>query len=582
MKKQKGVSTTLSILLIVLLVTILGAAIVYKYYLVSEEGTIKIETKDTKWKDYELEEISQDFESSDFYDRHLIGIQDNGQRDIILLSIKEALGGSKDDITWYPKRVSFPPYSSKIFFVKYLSETGHSIGLIMFDVKNLTFEELTEVGEIYQNYYNYESIVSADGFKIASLGYDKLYLLDLLNDEAKLLTEAKQEEGFDLIFWPAKETPDFIWLDNNTIQYPVYSIEGIWDPPIEIRQISTEGVEKIVDGKTINWGTYRNEKYGFELKYPKDWKTTINESGMYLLTVLFQKVDTTQEKFILPGDYLEDATYDISLTIKNNPQNYSIKDCLLEDTPLESREKTWEEEYKEIIIGDNLRGIKYTIFAAPASGSCTIVAISHDNKIYKFSYCAIAHSETHTKFIKVFNQMLSTFKFIEEPQSEITDWQTYRNEKYKFEFKYPEEWELSEIFTSSDIFPSYIEPEQDFLPINVVIRKRSVGLYNEEDGPGICLEGEIACGLGITTTFKISKKYNQDFEKELASRGQSPIYKIKIGGENAVEHRLDVAPGSLILRWLLRDGKGFAFTSSASCQDDCEFDQILSTFRFIE
>ncbi len=200
MEKQKGISTTLSILLVVLLITVLGVAVAYKYYLIPKEEATETGTKTTKWKDYELEEINQDFKSPDFYDRHLIGIQDNGQRDVILPSVKEALGESKDDITWYPRRVSFPPYSSKIFFVKHLSETGHSIGLIMFDVKNLTFKELTEVGEIYQNYYNYEILISTDGFKIASLGYSELYLLDLLNDEAKLLVEVEKGEVFDFLF----------------------------------------------------------------------------------------------------------------------------------------------------------------------------------------------------------------------------------------------------------------------------------------------------------------------------------------------------------------------------------------------
>lgn len=172
----------------------------------------------------------------------------------------------------------------------------------------------------------------------------------------------------------------------------------------------------IEEDEIANWETYRNKEYGFEVKYPKDWETTINinkSEMMYLLIVSLEKVDITQEKLMLPGDNLEGATYNIALTIKSNPQNYSIKDYLLKDDPLESREKIWEEEFEEIIIGDNLRGIKYTIFAAPSSGPCTVVTISHESKIYKFWYCAIAYLETHTKFIEVFNQMLSTFRFLE-------------------------------------------------------------------------------------------------------------------------------------------------------------------------
>jgi len=210
----------------------------------SEEIT---QTETTKWKGYTLEEISQDFKSHDFYDRRLIGIQDNDQRDVIVLSMKEALGESKEDITWFPGEVSFPSYSTKIFFVKHLSETGHSIGLIKFDVKTLTFRELTEIGKIYENYYNYASLVSPDGFKIASYGNNDLYLLDLLQDKAILLAKAQIGETFYL----AAETPEFQWVNDHTIQYPVHSAQDIYAPPIETRQISIETKKvKIVKDET--------------------------------------------------------------------------------------------------------------------------------------------------------------------------------------------------------------------------------------------------------------------------------------------------------------------------------------------
>jgi len=33
--------------------------------------------------------------------------------------------------------------------------------------------------------------------------------------------------------------------------------------------------EKVLKDETANWKTYRNEEYGFEIKYPKDWDWTI-------------------------------------------------------------------------------------------------------------------------------------------------------------------------------------------------------------------------------------------------------------------------------------------------------------------
>jgi len=34
----------------------------------------------------------------------------------------------------------------------------------------------------------------------------------------------------------------------------------------------TKKPEKVVEDETADWETYRNEEYGFEIKYPKDWR----------------------------------------------------------------------------------------------------------------------------------------------------------------------------------------------------------------------------------------------------------------------------------------------------------------------
>lgn len=184
------------------------------------------QAENTSWKEYELKKSNTDLS--------LIGIRDDGTEDVIVSSMKSL---TKWTEMYYPKKVSFPPYSNNIFFVKYLSETGHSAGFYMLNIKTLELKELKIVGEIYENYYNYISIKSPDGFKIASLGHDKLYLLDLENDKATVLAQAKSGE----VFYPAGNVPDFIWLSNNTIQYPIYyqkDIEGGIDKVIETKKIS--------------------------------------------------------------------------------------------------------------------------------------------------------------------------------------------------------------------------------------------------------------------------------------------------------------------------------------------------------
>jgi len=373
------------------------------------ESLGEIETKE--WKDYLLEEISQEWQSPSFYDRRLVGIRDNGQRDIIISSIKETLGESKDDITWYPEKVSFPPYSPKIFFVKRLSETAHSIGLIMFDVENLTFEELAETGEIYQNYYNYESIISPDGLKIASLGYENLYLLNLIDDKVELLAKAKAGE----IFYRAQKISDFVWRDNYHIMYPIYSEEKVGDPPIGIRLISIKETERMTEDEIVDWETYRNENYGFEFKYPKD------------------------------------------------------------------------------------------------------------------------------------SELLETFLNSDMP-----------------------------------LYYGVVPPEQQFSPIEVIIHKKFDESYIKEYYPEFYSGTGESYNLIVMTTSEISEKFNQDFRGNLAPYNQAPLEEIEIGGEEALKYHVDSAPGSSILIWLLKDGKGTGFMYSYSSFCDFVVDQILSTFKFLE
>ena len=193
---------------------------------------IPTEVPKTQQRNYEFEKITEDFNSVDFMDRRLVEITNNGKKSIIVPSIRILMGWERvsGEAGFYPVKVSFPPYSSKIFFVKYRAGTGHSAGLFMLDTKTLEYKALPNSSEIYENYYNTLNILSPDGFLVASLQYDKLYLLDLLRDEVKALVEASVNERFFI----AGTEPNYKWVDDDTIRYPVHTKER----PDEIRQVS--------------------------------------------------------------------------------------------------------------------------------------------------------------------------------------------------------------------------------------------------------------------------------------------------------------------------------------------------------
>jgi len=170
--------------------------------------------KATQWKEYIFEPL---ISSSDTTDRRLVGVRDDGTKDVISASVKTTMGWNGLP-GFYPNKVLFPPYAKEIYFTKYLSDSGSSSGMFALDVTTLKYRRLANVGDIYEDYNNYASIISPDKKLIASLGSTDLYILDLAADKATIAATAKEGE----ILNPAGPGPEYKWLDSNTVQYPVY------------------------------------------------------------------------------------------------------------------------------------------------------------------------------------------------------------------------------------------------------------------------------------------------------------------------------------------------------------------------
>ncbi len=68
-----------------------------------------------------------------------------------------------------------------------------------------------------------------------------------MKDELEILAETKPEE----IFFPGKEIPNFIWKNNDVIQFPVFSAKRIYDSPVELREISIKTREEEIFKKEM-------------------------------------------------------------------------------------------------------------------------------------------------------------------------------------------------------------------------------------------------------------------------------------------------------------------------------------------
>jgi hypothetical protein len=171
---------------------------------------------------------------------------------------------------------------------------------------------------------------------------------------------------------------------------------------------------------TKDWQTYRNEEYGFEFQYPEE-----------LFIAEKNELDDKITILLRDKDYLERRYSPITtILVKNNKNKSTLNQVIttIKDKYI-SVDPDIEKEYK---IG-NVKA--YQIVYLDPSGYYDVFI--KDDNIYEIN------SDGGVE------KIISTFKFIDS--DEVTaDWQTYRNEEYGFEVKYPSDYYLSDIYSTNE------------------------------------------------------------------------------------------------------------------------------------
>ncbi|TKJ32894.1 MAG: hypothetical protein CEE38_21985 [Planctomycetes bacterium B3_Pla] len=195
------------------------------------------------------------------------------------------------------------------------------------------------------------------------------------------------------------------------------------------QEVSPE--EAIPEDKTGNWKTYRNEEYGFEIKYPEDFVVEEgffpsygpSDSGFFCLDQLATEKEALRllnEISFISSDIAREIIY---VRLYNNSNNLFLEDWLdfgrnfllrYPDCSTFDYIVTTPKEREGIYIA----GIKG---AQGLGGCCDIcirqIYISKGSKIYNLDLVGYASIECDPccYFIEeeVFNQMLSTFRFLE-------------------------------------------------------------------------------------------------------------------------------------------------------------------------
>ena len=158
---------------------------------------------------------------------------------------------------------------------------------------------------------------------------------------------------------------------------------------------------------TANWKTYQNKELGFEFKYPGKWYIYNEQSKIFIQP-------DKEEKSNIPGPHAQALELSISAT-HNKTLSQVVEERKAKNTSIKYRQS-------ETTIGRQKAIQLISICEGVGCGAPEWFVIK-DGFLYYFN--------SNLGYSNVFNQILSTFKFTDQPSG----WQVYSNDNLGFKFK---------------------------------------------------------------------------------------------------------------------------------------------------
>jgi len=171
-----------------------------------------------------------------------------------------------------------------------------------------------------------------------------------------------------------------------------------------------EGItETISEDETTDWKNYRNEEYGFEIKYPKEWE--------------FKKGDESIAYLMVLGNPLQgEKTFYFEIEVEENIDSLTAKEWIknvLKENDIKKEEEIpgyiiFQEE-KELVVGNNIPAYElYGVYVYDAREE--FIVVSNNDYVYIFRFPIAKENDNLSNSVennKIIHQVLSTFKFLD-------------------------------------------------------------------------------------------------------------------------------------------------------------------------
>ena len=342
---------------------------------------------------------------------------------------------------------------------------------------------------------------------------------------------------------------------------------------------------------TINWKTYRNEKYGFEFRYPEDYEIDEREGR------IFSPEDTFWTIYITPIPNTAHSVQTFYFTGALNAiiiENQKVADTIKGDKIYYAfpSDDSWQGVYRATIeLPNELKEKPFWKEIAFIGASLTINYSKDDfGDLNKTDIRQIIIQRLINKedpISKVFDQILSTFKFINT--KDTTNWKTYRNEKYGFEFEYPPYFNLFE-GEKAKYPPGALYPPEGFVTGEPKVRiSMSEEKYQNTNLTDVSLSIHISKDPEVLS--RCLKSYYSEKPLSLTKEINGHLFYKDFVREGGGGHRYDIISYrtifhescyeiSFVLYWtnLYKELNLEKFDREQVLE---ELNQILSTFKFI-